>query len=517
MNYEAQRYISLLEYELALLEAEDDLLRFAQVTMPETRYPNDPFRSRYIPGRHHRLMADIMMSVERGEERKVIINTAPRHGKTELCTKRMAAWFAGRNPDKDIIVATYNEKFAMDFGKEVREIMRSPRFRQIFPDFYLTAQSNEHIRTYAGGDIFFLGRRSTTTGRGGDLILVDDPTKDDKDVKYDGFREDCWQWFTQTLLTRRHNDRAAIVISQTRWHEDDIVGRITDKTNPAYSKKFADGFKIINLPAIAEEDDPLGRKQGEPLWPERFGLEYLEEMREANAASYAALYQCDPTPDDGVFFRAEEIHEYDNSELPDRLTMYVASDHAVGTKTHNDPTCIIPFGIDENNTAWIMPHIVWKRLDAQEAVEEMIGVMKQHNPVFWYAEKGHITKAIGPFLQKRMMEEEVYTPIIEDHPVGDKIQRAQSGRARAAQGKIRFPRQAPWWPRAKSELLKFPNARFDDFVDVVSTIGMKIGMHTGPGQVIQKSKYKTGTFGHMLREFRKQDEMDKARADLAGW
>jgi predicted phage terminase large subunit-like protein len=849
-----EHYLSLLEYELALQEAEDDLLRFAEVTMPEMRFPDDISRTRYKAGRHHRLMADLMMQLERGELRKLIINTAPRHGKSELCTKRFCAWYSALHPDHDIIVATYNEKFALDFGKDIRAIMESPRFKQVFPEFYLKSASNETVTTYAGGDIFFLGRRSSTTGRGancfpagtmvdthvgpvaiekifacpsayrlvtlvhggitqksvtatssrqadglrritfasgrvayatgehpyltgrgwmrardvapgdrvlrlmrpgcrsdgvrnaqvrgarageplllsevlgawgkrsalrpealrclrngdpevriarhgqasgllqqvleraaartlcgpasvtdgrlpdlpegvplasarrqaaslllarvlghsalsahvrqgqpeveawrdgapaealaqlvphdasdgagagrprlrsvqgipdqarsashgqrpheqlagelGDFVLaasspvarsdgpeaaydtvavvevlrgeqtvydlevaeshnffadgvlvsnciiVDDPTKDDKDVRYDGFREDVWQWFTQTLLTRRHDDKAIICISQTRWHEDDIVGRITDKQNPAYSPKFADGFTVVNLPAIAEHDDPLKRKPGEPLWPERFGLKYLEEMQDANPASFAALYQCDPTPDDGVFFRVEEIHEYEASELPEKLTMYVASDHAVGTKNINDPSCLVPFGLDENGTAWVMPQIVWRRMDAQEAVEEMIGIMRNQKPVFWYAEKGHITKSIGPFLSKRMEEEGVYTPVLEEQPIGDKIQRAQSGRARCAQGKIKFPKHAPWWPRAKSEMLKFPNGRFDDFVDVVSMIGLKVGYHTGPSKVIQKPKHQPGTFGYMLAEFRKQDREDAFRSEAAGW
>lgn len=517
MTIELEHYLRLLEYELALQEAEDDLLRFAEMTMPEMRFPDDPSRSRYRASKHHRLMADLMMQVERGERRKVIINTMPRGGKSELCTKRFCAWYSALHPEQDIIVATYNEKFALDFGKDIREIMRSPRFKQIFPEFSLKSESNETVTTYAGGDIFFLGRRSPTTGRGANLILVDDPTKDDKDVKYDGFREDCWQWFTQTLLTRRHDDKAAIVLSQTRWHSDDIVGRITDKENPAYSPRFAEGFEIINLPAIADHDDPLGRKPGEPLWPERFGLKYLQEMQDANPASFASLYQCDPTPDDGVFFRVEEIHEYDPGDLPSKLTVYVASDHAVGTKSIHDPSCIVPFGIDENGTAWVMPQVVWRRMDAQDAVEEMISIMKAHNPIFWYAERGHITKSIGPFLNKRMQEEGVYTPIIEEQPIGDKIQRAQSGRARCAQGKIKFPRTAPWWPRAKSELLKFPNGRFDDFVDVVSMIGLKVGYHTGPSKVIHKSRHQQGTFGHMLAEFRKQDREDKFQSEAAGW
>ena len=780
-----EKHLDFLKYELALREAEDDLIRFAEVTMPDQKLLDEVAATRYDAADHHRYMAELMMRVEAGEKKKVILNLPPRHGKSELCTKRFAAWYHGRNPQDDIIVATYNEKFANDFGKEIREIVTSERFRQIFPDYYLTTQSNEMVTNYAGGKMYFLGRRSATTGRGGNLILVDDPTKDDKEVKSDLFREDCWQWFTQTLLTRRHNDKSAIVVTQcmtgdtlvlrpdgtetqlreirvgdriatyedgmltastvrnwanngrdrvytmrmtsgtvvranerhpflvvkngvpewirlenikqgheilrvngengpglsanktgamnhqdakaiavlttingggrratghlpailsqgarhicatamelilqttnafvpnkvafapyasthlvpedhrtiggknsvlttattqercagffatnaislsadqttpkfslpqrnmsdftpdtvaeirvsgfedvfdiqvdrtenfianglvshnTRWHEDDIVGRITDKTNPAYSPKFAAGFEVINLAAIAGPDDPLKRKPGTPLWPTRFGIEYLEEMQEANSVSFAALYQCDPTPDDGVFYRQEELHEYDLIDLPSRMTFYAASDHAVGTRAVNDPTCMVPFGICENDIAWVLPDVSWRRMDTKEAVEEMIGIIKTRKPVFWYAEKGHISKAIGPFLQARLKEEEVYCPIIEDHPTADKIQRAQSGRARAAQGRIRFPRFAPWWPRAKSELLKFPNGRFDDFVDVVSTIGMKLATHTGPGRAsVAEKKYGPGTYGHLLRQFKVDDMMEKSKVARAGW
>ncbi len=510
-------YLALLEYELALLDAEDDLLSFAQVTMPDPRDMDNPHKSLYQPARHHRWMADMMMRVEQGLEQKVILNLPPRHGKSELCTKRFAAWYMGRHPEKDIIIATYNENFAADFSKEVREILNSPRFTQVFPSFQITQQSDERLKNSAGGDMFFLGRRSSTTGRGADLILVDDPTKDDKEVRYAAFREDCWQWFTQTLLSRRHNDKAALVMAQTRWNDDDIVGRITDPTNPAYSPRFASGFKIISLPAFAEEGDPLGRKPGEPLWPEKFGSRYLEEMREANPLAFSALYQCNPTPDDGVYFGSSDIKEYGEGELPDNLRIYVVSDHAVATKEINDPSCLVPFGIDAHGNAWILPDVVWKRMNGGQTVDEMLGLIKSRRPIRWFAEKGQISKALKPFLMKRMQEEGLYCPIEEVQPVGDKVQRATSGRARAAQGKILFPRFAPWWARAKSELLKFPNARHDDFVDCVSMIGLKLAALVSPGRMMTRTEAGPGTFGHMLQQFKRADAEAEFANERKGW
>ena len=514
---ELERYLHLLEYELALQEARDDLVRFTEITMPLSNRPDDVFESKYQAAKHHYLMADLAMQVEMGARQKVIINTAPRHGKTEICTKHFAAWYSARNPDKDVIVATYNEKFAHDFGKEVRDIINSRRFQQIFPDYYLVRESNEHCTNMEGGDLFFLGRRSTTTGRGGDLIIVDDPTKDAEEVSFSTFRDKCWTWFVKTLLTRRHTDQASIMISQTRWHEDDIVGRIIDPENPVYSPKLAKGFDVINLPAIAQADDVLGRDIGEALWPQRFGLHYLEEMQDADSVSFSALYQCDPTPEEGVFYHIDELTEYSSSELPEKLTIYVVSDHAVATKNINDPTCMVPFGICENNNAWILPGVIWRRMNTLQAVEHMITLITDIKPVFWYAEKGHISKSIGPFLRKAMAEAEVYCPIIEEQPVGDKQQRAQSGRARSAQGRIKYPKDAPWWPKARTELLKFPNARHDDFVDCISMIGLKLASQTSPGRNVSTKKKDPKSYGAMLDYFKKQDHANRAARARKGW
>lgn len=514
---EAERYLQLLEYELALQEAEDNLIRFAEITMPIETAMDDTSRSKYDAAPHHCFMAGLMEEIEAGTLLKAILNLPPRHGKSEICTKRFAAWYSGKHPDRDIIIATYNSKFAEDFGVEVREIIKSQRFRQTFPDYELKLQAADHLSTTDGGNLYFLGRRSSTTGRGADLILVDDPTKDDKEVKSGEFREDCWQWFTQTLLTRRHNDKAAVVVTQTRWHEDDIVGRLTDENNPVYSAKLRKGFEVFNLAAIAGEDDPLGRKIGEPLWANKFGLEYLDEMREANPQAFAALYMSDPVPDSGVFYQKDGIFEYEAHELPDNLTIYVASDHAVSTKNINDKTCIIPYGVCERGDAYIFPDVIWGRIASDQAVEDMIDIIRRHKPTFWYGEKGQIAKSIGPFLDKRMIEEGVYVPMILDMRTQDKLQYAHSARARCAQGRIRFPKWAPWWPSAKTEMLKFPNARYDDFVDTVSIIGMKMNQSHGAGANLVKTAPTKGTFAELKAQFKRQDTRANKSGRPAGW
>jgi hypothetical protein len=143
------------------------------------------------------------------------------------------------------------------------------------------------------------------------------------------------------------SDTGAIIIIMTRWHEDDLVGRLTDPTNPHYNAEEAAQWKIINIPAIAGEDDILGREPGEALWPERFGLDYLESFRRRNPVGFSALYQQEPTPADGDFFKVEHAAHLSQQERPKNLRVYAASDHAVGTKQTNDRTCLLIVGVDE--------------------------------------------------------------------------------------------------------------------------------------------------------------------------
>ena len=157
------------------------------------------------------------------------------------------------------------------------------------------------------------------------------------------------------------------------------------------------------------------------------------------------------------------------------------------------------------------------RLPSDVAVERVIDMIRRHKPVFWYAEKGQIAKSIGPFIDKRMAEEGVYVPFILEMRTQDKVQYAHSARARCAQGRIRFPKWAPWWPKAKAEMLKFPNARFDDFVDTVSIIGMKMNQYYGPGVHVVEKKAERGTFAHLKEQFQRQEQRVRQERSRAGW
>jgi predicted phage terminase large subunit-like protein len=259
----------------------------------------------------------------------------------------------------------------------------------------------------------------------------------------------------------------------TRWHSDDIVGRLTDSENPCYNPLEAARWKIINLPALAEEDDPLGREPGEPLWPDgpdQFDAEFMEQQKRLDPLGFSALYQQRPSAADGVLFRRDNIRWYSPDELPENLRMYCASDHALSEKERRDWTVLLAGGVDPQARLWLT-NCFWERVSADKAVEAMLSMANITKPLLWWAGRDHITKSIGPFLYKRMLETNTYFQLIEVPPNGDKEMRAQAIAARLAIGLVYFPKGQPWAERAVEELMKFPNGTHDDFVDAFALFG----------------------------------------------
>jgi predicted phage terminase large subunit-like protein len=224
-----------------------------------------------------------------------------------------------------------------------------------------------------------------------------------------------------------------------------------------------------------------GRAPGEALWPERFGVDYLNGFKRRNPRGFNALYQQRPTPDDGDFFKAEYIREYLPHEVPPRekLRIYMASDHAVAQKQENDRTCILVVGVDVNDNIWVLD-CFWKRAKTDEVVEKLIALFKKWKPLRWWAEDDHITKSIGPFLRKRMRESQVYMAHSKVNAYADKLKKAQAIQGRMSMGMVLFPKTAPWYQDARDEILKFPRARHDDFVDALSTLGRGMGVMVAP-------------------------------------
>jgi len=504
-------------------ECRDDLLAFTKFTMPDPEAINDIDRTRYEAAKFHELVAEVLEQVETGEIKQLIFCMPPRHGKSELATRRLAAWYSGRHPEHDIIIAASGDDLAHDFGADIRAIMQSPSYKQVFPSHKLRkgGTAKDNIVTDKGGRLIAAGRGGQINGRGAHLLLVDDLYKDAEEARSPTIRDKAWEWFTKVALYRRMGKRLTVV-TMTRWHSDDIIGRLTDPENPCYNEKEAQSWKIIRLPGLAEEDDPLGRQPGEALWPEvrRDGTSYDVEYHLANQRrdplGFAALTQQRPTVADGILFRRETIQYYEPHELPDSLRIYCASDHAVGTDQRNDPSCLIKVGVDPQNNIYLLDTI-WRRMPTDQAVEAMLAMAGGNmRPLLWWAERGHISKSIGPFLRKRMLETNTYINLVEVTPAVDKEQRSQSVAARVAMGKVYFPKGAWWTEKAINEMLAFPNGTHDDFVDSLAYIGLGLQSQFGPSREVPKPKMREGSYA-WLKQNDKWAEARKKATVLGGF
>ena len=314
--------------------------------------------------------------------------------------------------------------------------------------------------TTNGGEYFCSGVGSRIAGRRADLGLIDDPLGSKEDADSQQIRDKQWDWYNFDFKPRL-KPGASVVLIQTRWHEDDLAGRIIEREG--------EDWTVIRIPLIAEDNDPLGRKAGMVLWPEWFNEKMVADAKKSDA--FIPLYQNRPSPEEGDQFKQAWLCEYQPGELPRDLRYYAASDHAVGLKQTNDFTVMGCVGVDTNENIWVLPDLLWDRIDSGAAVEEMLSLVERHRPIEWWAEHDHIEKAIGPFLNKRMQERSVFFVLTELSGNADKVRKAQSIRGRAKQLKVFFPAFAPWWQKAKHELLSFPVGTHDDFVDFLANIG----------------------------------------------
>jgi predicted phage terminase large subunit-like protein len=499
--------------------AKDDLIAYTKFTMPNLKARHDPLASRYQAARHHRALGAAFQKVDTGEWPLLIVTMPPRHGKSELAAKHGPAWFLGRDPYRQVIFATYNEDLAGDTGREIRDIIRSPQHRLVFPDCELArgSQSVDRLKTTWGGALMCVGRGGSITGRGADLAIIDDPIKGREEADSKSTRDKLWGWFNDDVYSRLLDEGGRVVIIQTRWHEDDLVGRLTDPGNPHYTVEEARKWRILDLPALARDNDPIGRAEGDALWPERFSAEYLKGVRNRNPRGFASLYQCRPTPDDGDFFRSDWLKTYKSeSELPKGLRWFAASDHAVATRQENDRTCLMIGGVDEDGVLWIPPSVEWGRFATDITVDKMLALMKRHNPQTWWAEDEHISKSIGPFLRKRMRDEQTYVTIETVSAAKDKSTRAQSARGMLSLGLVRFPSFAPWWEDAKAELLKFPNATHDDFVDAFAHLAFGVDRMFGSRRAKKEEPTEERrTFGWLKALSKAADRAH--RVSVSGW
>lgn len=394
------------------------------------------------------------------------------------------AWHIGTNPDDRIILASYEASFASEWGRKARELITEHGKEYFGVRVRENVAAREHWevdKAYrvgeavewrpAEGGMHTAGIGGGLTGRGGDIVIIDDPIKNAQEAFSATIRENVWDWFDSTLMTRLEPNAAVIVI-MTRWHEDDLAGRLIER-----SEAGGEHWDVYNLPALAEENDPMGREPGAALWPERYDEKRLEEIK-ADRGEYwfSAMYQQRPIPVGKALFsrvntrrytyenNAYWLHQPDGSRLPvlpQSLTKFATVDLAASLKETADFTVISTWGMTPQRDMLLLDS-VRVRLEGPDQTPLMRDVWLTQRPAAFYIE------ATGYQLSMVQTAIRAGLPIFPIHPDRDKLARALTAAARFASGNYYFPVAAPWLAECEKELYSFPAGEHDDFVDTVS-------------------------------------------------
>jgi predicted phage terminase large subunit-like protein len=412
----------------------------------------------FEPAAHHLLLIRELQGVERGTCDRLMVCMPPGSAKSTYTSAIFPAWYLGRHPDRNVIAVSHTHDLAATFGRRVRNTFASPEHGALFgcgvasdskaADDWATTRSGGYYATGVGGSV---------TGRRADLGIIDDPVKSREDADSDRSREKVWEWYVNDFKTRLKPGAAQILV-MTRWHEDDLGGRVLQLEG--------DRWRVVKLPMEAGINDPLGREPGARLWPEWFTAEMMEDAKR-DVRVWNALYQQEPAGEDGDYFKRDWFRVADNP--PSALTIYGASDYAV-TEGGGDFTEHGIFGID----AWANIYIIdWWRGQAasDEWIEAQCDLILRHKPACWFGESGPIRRAIEPVLIRRMEERRAFCRLEWLSSIADKAARCRPFQALAASGKIFIPYLASWKADVIGQLLRFPAGMHDDAVDVCSLIG----------------------------------------------
>jgi predicted phage terminase large subunit-like protein len=541
--------IRAIKRAIAVKNARVNFLAFVRFMMPHPEDQEDPDRSRFITMPYHALVGEALERVARAECLRMALAVPPQHGKSQLASRMFPAWYAGLFPHRDIIFGTYNQDFAEEFGAEVREIMTSPEYAMVFPEakFKSGSKAKDYMKLTAGGRLSFIGRGSSGTGKSADLVVIDDPLKNADEAESVATRKQLHEWYSKVIYSRVRVTTAVIVI-QTRWHEDDLIGRLCDTDHPERGRdKKGEVLKddpcwdwtYVNIPAVLKKGaiaDALGVELARPtlprvisqfgsepmaaLWPERFPLEHLATAAKLNPVGFNALYMGRPTPEDGDYFKATWIDglEYDAHQLPTNLRIYCASDHALSEERKADFTVLGCVGVDEHDDIWVLPDVVWERMETDRTVEELLSQFRTRKPLLWWMEGDIISKGFGPFLRKRMLETKTYCTIDVVTPSRDKRVRARNIQGRMSMRKVHLPRFAPWYREARAQLLKFPFGTKDDFVDFLAHIGQGLDREVpAQAETSKDNVVRVGSIEWVKRSSDLNKRKERLRKAVAGW
>lgn len=414
------------------------LLAFAGYTFP-----------RYRPAPHHHLIAAKLEAVERREIDRLMIFMPPRHGKTELASIRFPAWYLGRNPDKRVIGASYAAPLAYRISRQARNIIGGVHW--LWEHRLASDLANIAAWDMAGhrGGYIAAGVGGPITGSGANLLIIDDPIKNQEEADSATYRKNVWEWYTSTAYTRLE-DHGAIIVIQTRWHHDDLAGRLL-----AAQHTGGDRWDVLHLPALDET--------GAALWPEKFDAEALGRINRAvGSRVFAALYQGRPSNDDSSLLRREWWRTY--RELPERFDLIIqswdmtfkdgpGSDYVVGQVWGQIGANF--YLLDQVRGRWDFPATIGQIRRLRARWPDAATILVED-------------KANGPAVIATLRND--IPGLVAVNPEGGKVSRvnAVAGVVEAGNVYLPHPDRAPWVADFIEESAAFPTGAHDDQVDTMS-------------------------------------------------
>ena len=439
-----------LELRLKFLETHEratgDFLSFCQYVWPEM-----------LVGEHHRRIAKALDRVARGECKRLMIAMPPRHGKSQLGSYLFPAYLMGKRPQSKLIVGSHTAELAQRFGRMIRNLVDDGRYKELFPGMQLSADSKAAGRwnTAQGGEAFFIGKGGAMTGRGGDVVILDD-ILDEQDALSETAMENTFEWYTSGPR-QRLQPNGAIVVINTRWKTDDLTGRLLRQQ----SNLKADQWEVLEFPAILPS--------GNPLWPQFWSLDELEKVKlSIGMQKWNAQWQQQPTNDDGAILKREWWRKWKFDEPP--LCEYVIQsyDTAYSKKETADYSVISTWGVfvpdADSGPNLILLNVRKGRWDFPELKRVAKDEYRYWNPDNVLIE----AKATGTPLQHELRRMGI--PVTMYSPGGrrsgqDKISRANAVAPMLESGMIWYPEDKEWAQEMVEECASFPNGSNDDQVD----------------------------------------------------
>jgi predicted phage terminase large subunit-like protein len=414
----------------------------------------------FISGKHHQIMANAFERVAKGELKRLIINMPPRHTKSEFASYLLPAWFLGRFPEKKIIQTAHTAELAVGFGRKVRNLVSSEAFSRVF-DTKLSSDSKAAGRwnTHAGGDYFAIGVGGAVTGKGADLLIIDDPHSEQEAKQGNpAVFDNVYEWYTSGPR-QRLQPGGAIIIVMTRWSKRDLTGQILKNA----SKDGVDNWEVIEFPAILPS--------GTPLWPGFWKKTELEAIKaEIPVAKWEAQYQQNPTSEEGAIIKREHWRIWESDTAPQCDYIIQSWDTAFEKSNRADYSACTTWGVfdhpdDKGNlkTNIICLDAFKQRMEFPELKQKAFEMYKEWEPDTLIVEK----KAAGAPLIYELRQTGI---LLEEYTPGkgsDKIARVNAISDLFASGVVWCP-ETRWADELMEELAAFPNGEHDDLVDSTS-------------------------------------------------